>query len=329
MRLKVLLVIVIGVIVILGSIVYFIIYPFLFKKKDTVYPIYVTIVMHNEERFNYDTNRTYYLQSRTQLLKFAQLLHQYGAAFDWQSDWRFLKAVQLYDKGNVVSNTNGKNIVAYLYSLGVSIDPHAHESIYNYADVAELIRQLGVPPSKVVGGFLYYPPDNPQGWEKFKNPLKGRMFPNAVWQVEILWGASTAGHKGLDLHASGIWRPKSKDKFIIHDPNQPLIYVGGYRRTIGGVEELIRLAEEGKLESGKIYTATIFVAQAMLTDQFINDFKIRVLDKLKTYEEQGKIKWATLTQIVEIWKTQYDQKPNIFIALDEKDQVYKLFGLSP
>ena len=304
----------------------------LVHPRSKPYPIYVTIVMHNEEPPTYPDftkNQTYYLWSRNQLLKFAELVHKYGAAFDWQSDWTFLKAVSIFDKGTVVQNTKGKNIVAYLYEdLGVSVDPHAHETVYNYADVAELIRMLGVSPSRVVGGFLYYPPDNPQGWEKFREPLKGSVYPSAVWKAEVLWGASTYHHQGLDLHASGVWKPKDRYHFITHDPGQPLIYVGGYRRSamiLGGLPELVMYAEEGVLEADKIYTVTVFVSQSMLTDDFIQAFEDYVLKPLKLYEEQGVVEWATLEEVAEIWKTKFGEQPNIFIALDEREKIRELF----
>ncbi len=298
------------------------------RKKP--YPIYVTVVMHNEEpptNPDFISDRNVYLQSRKLLEKFAKLLTKYGAAFDWQSEWNFLKAVQMYDVGEVTVSTDGKNIVQYLHDLGVSVDPHAHETTYNYADIAHLMRQLGVEPSEVVGGFLYYPPENQQGWEKFKEPIKGVMFPNAVWKGRILWGASTYLHQGPDLLATGIWRPKDKYHFLTHDPNQPLIYIGSYRRDarfIGGLPELVRLIEEGELESG-MYTVTIFVAQMTLSEDCIEWFEKCILKPLQLYEEQGVIEWATLPEMVEIWLDKYGGQPSYYLPEDQKKIIESLF----
>ena len=49
------------------------------------------------------------------------------------------------------------------------------ETQYNYADVAYLLDQIGVPPTNTVGGFLYDPPDNPQGWEQHEAGIGGRV----------------------------------------------------------------------------------------------------------------------------------------------------------
>ena len=175
---------------------------------------------------------------------------------------------------------------------------------------------------------MYYPPDNPQGWEKFMNPITGSQYPSATWQAEVLWGASTYHHQGPDLHASGVWRPKDRYHFITHDPSQPLIYIGGYRRgmtMLGGLPELIRYAEEGVLDPNKMYTVTIFVAQSQLSDNFINLFEKGVLKPLSLYEQQGFIEWQTLPEMAETWKTKYGEQPNIFIAPDEKRQIEQLF----
>ena len=303
----------------------------LLNQQEKPYPIYVTIVMHNEEpptNPNFADDKQVYLESRNLLVKFSNLLAKYDVPMDWQSEWCFLEAVRKYDQGDVTANTDGLNVVQYLNMLGFSIDPHAHETKYNYADVATLIRLLGVEPSSVVGGFLYYPPDNEQGWEKFRNPIEGVIFPNGRWTGRILWGASTKWHKGVDLLASGVWRPKDRYHFIQHDPEQPLIYIGSYRRELqilGGVPELVWLVEEGRLEPGRMYTASVFVAQMSLSDEMIRKFEENVLIPLKKYEEQGYVRFATLPEIAEIWIKEYDGIPCIWLPENQAKIVYSMF----
>ncbi len=303
-----------------------------FYGRPKPYPIYVTIVMHNEDpptNPDFVANPGTYLQWRNQLVKFAKLLSTYGAAFDWQSEWNFLEATRRYDVGEVRTNTDGMNVVQFLNSLGFSIDPHSHERTYNYADVAHLLTLLGVQPSSVVGGFLYYPPDNRQGWEKFRSPLRGNVFPDAEWKGDILWGAATAGHKGPDLFASGVWRPKDRYHFITHDPSGALIYVGSYKRSsqiLGGLPELVRLVEEGRLEPGKMYTVSIFVPQGLLNDDFIAWFEENVLRPLQLYEEMGVIRWATIPEVARIWLTDYGGEPNIYIPEEDRETIEGLFS---
>ncbi len=299
------------------------------------FPIYVTVVMHTEDPpTNPDFTRDHdtYILWRDALVEFAELLHSFGAAFDYQCEWTFPAASVMFDHSDVMENTAGLNVLKYLHDvLGVSIDPHSHERIYNYADVAELIRRAGVEPSEVVGGFLYWPPDNRQGWEKFREPLRGRMFPEATWTGRILWGAATAGHKGPDLFASGVWRPKDRYHFTAHDPESPLIYIGSYRRTTmraGGLFELVDLAKRGELDPEGMYTVSIFVAHGVVARggrEFLERFAAQVLDPIRDLEGKGLVRWATLPEIARIWIEEYGERPTIYIPADQRDLIRSLF----
>ena len=299
------------------------------------FPIYVTVVMHTEDpptNPNFTRDRDTYLRWRDALVEFAELLHRYGAAFDYQCEWTFPAAAATYDKGDVTANTEGLNVLKYLHDvLGVSIDPHAHERIYNYADVAELIRRTGVEPSQVVGGFLYWPPDNRQNWERFREPLQGRMFPEAIWTGRILWGAGTAGHRGPDLFASGVWRPKDRYHFITHDPESPLIYIGSWRRTTmraGGLFELVELGRKGELDPEGVYTVSIFVAHGVVVrggEEFLAKFTDAVLEPVGELVEEGLVRWATLPEIARIWIEEYGERPTIYIPADQRELIRSLF----
>src|SRR3990170_5765608 len=196
-------------------------------------PLHLTIVSHNEEplggRPDYTADLAYYLQNRDLVKLLAETIASRGATYNFQSDWNYLKAVAMYDVGTVTTNTAGKNIVRWMREdLGVEVDPHAHETQYNYADVAYLIGQLGVSPSNNVGGFLYDPPDNAQGWEQHANGISGSVYPSYFWRADNLWGAATYQHLGNDDKSSGIWRPKDRYNFYVDDPNQRLLYIGGW-----------------------------------------------------------------------------------------------------
>src|SRR3990170_3012352 len=100
-------------------------------------PVYVTIVSHNEEplggRPDYTADLAYYLQNRDLVKLLAETIASRGATYNFQSDWNYLKAVAMYDVGTVTTNTAGKNIVRWMREdLGVEVDPHAHETQYNY-----------------------------------------------------------------------------------------------------------------------------------------------------------------------------------------------------
>ena len=276
--------------------------------------LYVTVILHNEDglaqgRPDYTADRSYYLQNRQLVKLLAETVIGKGATFNFQSDWNYLLAVAIFDSGEVTNNTAGKNIVRWMHEdLGVEIDPHSHENGgYNYADVAYLIEQLGVIPTKTVGGFLYYPPDNPQGWEKHINGLWGEKYPTYFWRADILWGASGDSHQHDDK-SSGIWRPKDRYNFYEHNPNQRLIYIGGCLNNTSGVTKLLDDISSGKAPKDGFYTATIMMIQDFMDELSIaelGDF----IDSLKPYVDEGRVCWATLSEMADLWKTEYGAQP--------------------
>lgn len=275
---------------------------------ENVTPVYLTICSHNETDSRYDAYNTLsgYLGLRENILKIAQLVKNHNAKWDFQPDWRFLEAALVYEtQSGVTDNTNGKNILRYISEdLGVQVDPHSHESDgYNYADVAYLISQLGVEPTGIVGGFLWYPQETAI-WEKFRSPLTGAKYPGYTWQAEALWGGGTFQHAGPDDASFGVWRPKDKYNFTVDDPasNLPNIGNGG-----GRILELIQLLESGKAPSGKLYTATYMVFE-LSADLDYNKWD-RDLTTLDQYVATGQVVYATLSEVLALWRTQYNSEP--------------------
>ena len=302
---------------VVSSVSLFLLYSIPTDDSSTdVTPVYVSIVVHNEEPSNsttyqdYTANKTYYLEHREMIRRFALMLHSYNIAFNFQSDWAFLKACQMYDNDSVCINTDGKNIIRYLKeNLGVSIDPHAHETLYNYADVAYLIKQLGVEPSNVVGGFIAEPPED-SVFDHFTSPIEGWHY-DFTWVPEILWGASTYLHQS-DTVASGVWKPKDRYHFYQHDEEQNLIYVANYDKSFNGVLELVSALENKEIPDDRIYTATIFVSQQLISEDFIVAFE-DVVKQLKQLEYEGKVVLTTIQGAVDAWRNIYKCEPNIYI----------------
>ncbi len=295
-------------------------------------PVYVTIVVHNEEATHattyqdYRENLEYYLNHREMLRKFALMLHTHGVRFNFQSDWTFLVACGMYENAEVRSNTEGKNIVRYLKEeLGVEVDPHAHETQYNYADVAYLIENLGVAPSHTVGGFISDPPER-SVFEHFLSPIRGAHY-DYTWTPEILWGGATYLHEN-DVAVSGVWRPKDTYSFYQHEENGKLVYVGRYTAEFSGVTELVSKLEGRTIPSGKIYTATIFVSQAVLSEPYINKFEQWVL-QLKELESQGKVVLTTIQETVEAWEKNYSAQPNIYFKEGRSPEELGLISVPP
>ncbi len=289
-------------------------------------PVFTSIVMHNEEPLHHPTcdylNRPeLYRQQRDMVIRFAKLLKQWGAVLDWQSDWTFLVAEARYtaQDRSLLEQTGGKTLPAWLQAQRHAVEPHAHETQYNYADVAHLLRTLGANPLPVVGGFLWYPPDNEQGWEKFRQPYRGRVFPNAIWRAEVLWGAGTKGHRGPDVRASGIWRPKDRYHFMQHDPEANLIYVGGYVPTAVGLADLLARARRGELDASLMFTQTLFAAQQALTEASLARWQ-SLLASLAPYVEDGSLVFMPVYEQAKTWKIRYGERPNIYKPPEELTQ---------
>ena len=193
---------------------------------------------------------------------------------------------------------------------------HNHESLYNYADVAKLLRDLGVPDTVVVGGFLWYPEEH-ANWEQFLTPMSGKTFPNFQWSPSILWGGATMNHQGPESEASGVWHPKSVANFHEDDSNNPLSVIGTYRDAkfeIGqgeGLTELIEQVRAGAHPEGVMLTAAIFTGQCTLSALEIQ----KLADFISAHQSDvndGILVWATLPDIVEIWKNEYGGNAYIY-----------------
>jgi hypothetical protein len=275
--------------------------------------VYVQFVSHNEEpnsrQPDYLNNQAFYLDNRETLVELVNLFAAYGVAYDFQTDWNFLQAVARYDVGSVTASTGGMNVIQWMASMGVSIDPHAHESKYNYADVAALIASLGVEPSAVVGGFLYQPVASAD-WERFLDgALAGRAIAGASWDPAILWGAATGQHQGDDDETSGVWRPADAAHFSTDDPSSDLVYVGNCTSTYEGLEQLIGDIESARVPAGGFYTASIMLGQGTFDSATVAEVEA-ILEQLAAEVASGRVVYATLPEVVEVWEEGYGAEPS-------------------
>lgn len=276
--------------------------------------IYVSIVTHSEDTQspgtpNFSTDESATISERDGVAKFAAMIAEHGATYDWQSDWNFLLGLQKYDEGS--SLTNNKTLPKYLVEdLGMSADPHSHQhNGYNYADVAYLLQSLGVTPSGIVGGFIAAPASQSE-YIELSQTLTGSKYPTYSWTPTALWGGGTGLHiNETGQWVSGIWIPKSaEDFFTPASSGTPVI--GRYDGDFNGLDALLAKQAAGDLEAGNMYTITITTNQSILSDDYIAAFE----DQLATYADEaaaGKIIWTTLPNALNIWKTQYDSKPTI------------------
>ncbi|MFB3897825.1 MAG: hypothetical protein ACE14V_16160 [bacterium] len=286
-------------------------------------PIYINIVIHTEappDSPNFEIDTTSFWEYRQRLIEFANMLSKNTVMINYQTEWNFAKAVALYDDGT--PDTHGKNVFRYLREdLGFEIDPHSHETTfhsvdYNYADVVHLIQLTGVTPSRVAGGFIAAPPQDSQ-LEQFWNQIVGCAYSASTWQANILWGAATYLHTNETcLWASGIWKPKDAYHFLVHDSTAPIPNIGTYGSSDTTDQHwhnfmrLVQLQRDGLLPLGKIYTCTIFVPH---TDLNITEYITEFEQRLHQYLPDTSLHWVGLQQVINIWKTEYNSEPNIYV----------------
>ena len=278
-------------------------------------PIYVSVVTHNEQPKGpsepaYSTDPKYFMRNRDATVDFARMLYTEGVKYNFQSDWDFVEGVLKYDEGT--HSTGDKNVLRYLVeNLSFEVDPHAHETRYTYADVAHLHEEAGVPVSYLAGGLLAMPPEKSK-LEYLWEPICGRQF-DCQWQAQAIYGGGTSGHVDEeDLWISGIWRPQDNEHFTTHYDDAPVPHIGGYMRGWDGLRDLTEHQENGDLDSALIYTQTIFARQGdLVKPAFAEEFKAEI-QSFSQETADGRIRWVGLNEVLEIWETEYDCRPNLF-----------------
>lgn len=280
--------------------------------------LYQSFVTHNEENEPYN-NYNYYILRRNLIVQLAQYVVQNNAVWNFQSDWKFLQAVYNFDTGSVVQNTNGKNLIKWLTEdMSIECDPHAHETQYNYADVAYLHERLGIIPTKVVGGFLYNQIVNGNNWENLEQGIYGRVYTSYFWKPDILWGGGTPNHVNDPLNF-GAWKPQSMANFYVHDTTKNLTLIGNgcankiYDTTavhtaLNRVRNIINAYECGLIPDTGFYTSNVFMSIGQLNTLQLNKMK-QFIDTLNIYVSQGRIQWKSVGGMYQKWNSDYGKSP--------------------
>ncbi len=282
-------------------------------------PVYLTLVSHSEDNTPW-TTYSYYKAKRDLLVQIANMVQSKGVVWSFQNDWKFLQGVIMFDTGSVVSNTNGKNLIKWMTEdMGIFCDPHSHESNgYNYADVAYLHQQLGITPTKIVGGFLYDTVVNGNNWENFEMGQFGRMYPSYFWQPDILWGSGTQNHLN-DPYPLGIWKPKSMAEYYVHDTSKHMVVIGhgcdnhitdtsNITYNTSTVRNIVNAITSGGLPDTGIYPAySIFNVGDLNASRIIKITQF--IDSVASMVSSGRVQWKSLTEIYNIWNGAYGKKP--------------------
>lgn len=287
--------------------------------------LYINLVSHNEENYTYLANPPSFYNVRPKIIQMAQLATVKGAKWHLGSDHIMLRAVIKYDTGTVQVNTGGQNVLKYIsttYVNNVECDPHAHESVYNNADVAKLHDSLGVNPGTVMSGFLYNQLQSGHDWQDYQNPVAGDIFPNYTWAPEILWGAATPGHTN-DPVDYGMWKPQSMTSFFTHQPSNHLINYGqgckvevhdttNITTVMNEIRYIVNAIQSGAAPASGFYCTSIFFRESYLgVPGFINVKMDDLMDSINVLVSQNKVEWKFIPEVVTTWKNNYNSQPFI------------------
>jgi hypothetical protein len=149
-----------------------------------------------------------------------------------------------------------------------------------------------------------------------------------TWYPEILTLAVSRDHHLGDFSrddiACGIWIPKgANENFWVHAPGERMVYVGPgehanwkpdrqYLSTPEFVRTLADQLEQGTLPRDRMYTASIAVPQSVIFDPKGHRDLLTLLDQLAPLIESGRAVYVTYSQAVDIWRTEYGARPNLF-----------------
>jgi len=275
--------------------------------------VYVVLFTHIEDSAPGGTLgspecRAAYLRLRGKLIEMARLARSYDLPWVLQPDWKILEAARLYEDATTMADTGGKNFLRYLHEdLGVAIDPHSHEhGGYNYTDVAYLLELLGVGGSTVIGGHVWDPslPEF-QEWDRFRVPVHGQRYPEAVWRGDILIGAGTPGHVD-DPVVSGVWRPQDRDHFFTDDPAGNIVAVGAWEDEVAGVRALVDRYAAGTVPPDRMLTASWNIRPDVITaPDGLETVEETVIGPVAGMRDEGLIVVTDFTTLVSTWRTAY------------------------
>lgn len=307
--------------------------------EDQVTSIYVTFVGHIESVEAWGQCAPY-SRNRDGLLAFTERFAETGAKLNLQIDRPFLLGARDCETDEMIEDfagTDAVNVVDYIaQAYGIEIDPHRSGGYEapnepNYTDVRQLAGEITSRVTEVVGGFIW---DDAEQLPRLHDGETGYLDETTLtWQPEILsMAAGWAHHDGDfsdDDQTSGIWIPAGPvDDFYTHDTDNHMVYVApglqhanwnpdrckhNFATPADYANVVLDYIEEGLIPAGELYTLSIGVPQSvMFGDLDAQELLFGVLAELQLLADEGEVIFATYTEVVDIWRGDFDSEPNIF-----------------
>jgi len=271
--------------------------------------LYINFTTHNEmANENYDTDSLYFAEKVYFLEKIANTLLAKNVKWNYQTCSKFVLGVLKYQHGA----TNSADILETLsHSSNISIDPRPKQQppfyLYNIADVAHLLDSTGVPDSKTVGGFIYFP-YNQEDWTAYEMPVTGAVFGNS-WQADIIWGGGSIPPHTHDANNFGVWKPAGgadSVSFYSHNPARRLWLVGNgcaylvdnsadVPAVFSEIKTYATAISNGTLPTNRFYCLSITFNQRDFSETL--RAKLGALsDSINTLVDAGSAQWATIQE---------------------------------
>jgi hypothetical protein len=274
--------------------------------------MYLTLVIHAEEDYQKDPDtgeivkdpafpdfleKSQFDHFSRAMRELAGVFHQHNARINFETDWTFVEGVVRWDP----------TFFADLEAMGHEIDAHAHETTVTYPELWQRIGNAGGNPSPVVGGFLYT-----SDWSDKFNGFDGIF--------QILWGAASQAHL-VDYAQPGYAYRPWRENWLIHDPEQRLIYIGPNAGVSDAgdagrslLDEALFTTAENRVNTYSLFDATgSFLADEGVPDipaQFTAPYgdaknwrtRIEAWDAwlasvADAYAASGRIEWKKLTEV--------------------------------
>lgn len=284
------------------------------QENDNLPPLYLTIIVHTEEDTShgtipkthipdYDGDNALMHHFGSTMSTFADMARRHGAKINFGSDWTFSRGVALHEP----------TFYTHLEAMGHEIDAHAHESSLLYHEVREEIVRAGGHPTAVASGV------DEQGIQEQMEYFDAR-YP----EFRILWGVSLPGHTAGECIAAWVWRPSRAD-WTQHDPHGPYIYIGHGEllNSLQAIEQAIENRHPDRINAYAVFVSPREFRAATGTSGIdeqwtspvnsVHFWKNRIqwwdsfLGAIDAFVQAGQVRYATLTEIAEIFIEQEAQ----------------------
>lgn len=289
---------------------YFFLFLLLWAHSSYAQPrLYLNLTSHNEMNGeDYDTDSVLFTVSTGHVRDIAQLVVTKNAKWNFQTNSKYVLAVHKYQH----ADTSHSDILEWMHNTSrITIDPRPKKQLpfynYNIADVVYLLDSAGVPDSRTVGGFIYYPYTSAD-WTPYLSPVIGARYGNS-WQAQILWGAGSTPPHTQDARNFGIWKPTGATDSVAFYTHNPMgnVWIEGNGcsavlydtsnpvAVFNTVKDVANKISSGTWPANRFYCMSVMINQRDFSAGFTTKVAT-LLDSINTLVAQNKVVWTSIRE---------------------------------